>query len=261
MARRYDSRTTIFSPEGRLHQVEYAMEAIVNAGTCLGILAKDGILLAAEKRITNKMLDKVSYSEKIYKLNNDIVCSVAGITADANVLVMKLRDYAQRYELNYHEPMPLEDLVRDLCDIKQAYTQFGGKRPFGVSILYMGWDKHWGYQLYHSDPSGNYSGWRAKCIGKNYSAAESILKVEFGKNKEPTLDEALKVAVKVFNKTLDTNKLTPERVEITKLYRKNGQTFIETLKDEAVEISIKEVEAAEQAESGATAKKEKKSDS
>merc|ERR1712168_458488 len=109
MARRYDSRTTIFSPEGRLHQVEYAMEAIVNAGTCLGILAKDGILLAAEKRITNKMLDKVSYSEKIYKLNEDIVCSVAGITADANVLVMKLRDYAQRYELNYHEPMPLED--------------------------------------------------------------------------------------------------------------------------------------------------------
>lgn len=74
---------------------------------------------------------------------------------------------AQRYQLNYGEPMPCEQLVSYLCDIKQAYTQYGGKRPFGVSILYMGWDKHYGYQLYQSDPSGNYGGWKATCIGNN----------------------------------------------------------------------------------------------
>jgi 20S proteasome subunit alpha 3 len=68
-SRRYDSRTTIFSPEGRLYQVEYAMEAIGHAGTCLGILANDGVLLAAERRNTNKLLDEVAYSEKIYKLH------------------------------------------------------------------------------------------------------------------------------------------------------------------------------------------------
>merc|ERR1712168_908876 len=116
-------------------------------------------------------------------------------TADANVLVMRLRDYAQRYELNYHEPMPLEDLVRDLCDIKQAYTQFGGKRPFGVSILYMGWDKHYGYQLYHSDPSGNYSGWKATCIGNNHSAAHSLLTQEYKTQEETSMKEALALAV------------------------------------------------------------------
>lgn len=120
-ARRYDSRTTIFSPEGRLYQVEYAMEAISHAGTCLGILGKDGILLAAERRNTNKLLDGAIFSEKIYKLNeyvaiispidiwnvkcefflnfslncfencSDMVCSVAGITSDANVLTNELR--------------------------------------------------------------------------------------------------------------------------------------------------------------------------
>ncbi|CAG2116430.1 unnamed protein product, partial [Medioppia subpectinata] len=141
-ARRYDSRTTIFSPEGRLYQVEYAMEAIGHAGTCLGILSNDGIVLAAEKRNTNKLLDEVFNSEKIYKLHEDMACSVAGITSDANVLTNELRQIAQRYILQYGESIPCERLVSWLCDIKQAYTQYGGKRPFGVSILYMGWDKH-----------------------------------------------------------------------------------------------------------------------
>uniref|UniRef100_A0A8C5FL49 Proteasome subunit alpha type n=1 Tax=Gadus morhua TaxID=8049 RepID=A0A8C5FL49_GADMO len=95
-SRRYDSRTTIFSPEGRLYQVEYAMEAIGHAGTCLGILANDGVLLAAERRNIHKLLDEVFFSEKIYKLNEDIACSVAGITSDANVLTNELRLIAQR---------------------------------------------------------------------------------------------------------------------------------------------------------------------
>merc|ERR1712106_696464 len=147
MARRYDSKTTIFSPEGRLYQVEYAMEAIGHAGTCLGILANDGIVLAAEKRNTNKLLDEVFLSDKIYKIDEDMACSVAGITSDANVLTNELRAIAQRHTLQFGEPMPCEQLVMRLCDIKQAYTQYGGKRPFGVSILYMGWDRRHGYQL------------------------------------------------------------------------------------------------------------------
>ena len=75
--------------------------------------------------------------------------------------------YNYRYNLQYQEPIPCENLVSNLCNIKQAYTQAGGRRPFGVSILYMGWDKNFGYQLYQSDPSGNYGGWKATCIGNN----------------------------------------------------------------------------------------------
>merc|ERR1712177_115002 len=106
MARLYDSRTTIFSPEGRLYQVEYAMEAIGHAGSCLGILANDGILLAAERRNTNKLLDEVFHSEKIYRLNENMACSVAGITSDANVLTNELRLIGQRYFYQYEETMP-----------------------------------------------------------------------------------------------------------------------------------------------------------
>ena len=97
-----------------------------------------------------------------------------------------------------------------MCNIKQAYTQFGGKRPFGVSILYMGWDKQFGYQLYQSDPSGNYGGWKATCIGNNNQTAISILKQEY-KIGETKLADALKLAVKILSKTLDTTKLTSEK--------------------------------------------------
>lgn len=238
MSRRYDTRTTIFSPEGRLYQVEYALEAISHAGTSLGILAEDGIILAAEKRNTNKLLDEVNFSEKIYKLNEDLCCSVSGITSDANVLISELRLIAQRYQLQYQEAIPCENLVSNLCNVKQAYTQFGGKRPFGVSILYMGWDKEFGYQLYQSDPSGNYGGWKATCIGNNNTAAISILKQEY-KMGETKLADALKLAVKILSKTLDTTKLTHEKIEIATLQRIDGKTCIRILGEPEVKALIK----------------------
>lgn len=142
-----------------------------------------------------------------------MVCSVAGITSDANVLTNELRVIAQRYQLNYSEAIPCEQLVSELCDLKQAYTQYGGKRPFGVSILYMGWDKHYGYQLYQSDPSGNYGGWKATCIGNNASAAVSILKQELSETLI-SLADAQDLAVKVLSKTLDATKLTSEKRKI-----------------------------------------------
>jgi len=255
MSRRYDTRTTIFSPEGRLFQVEYAMEAISHAGTCLGILAKDGVLLAAERRNTNKLLEDV-YSDKIYKLHEDTACSVAGITSDANVLTQQLRLTAQRYSLLYQEPMPVEQLVCSLCDLKQRYTQVGGYRPFGVSLLYMGWDHRLGYQLYQSDPSGNYSGWKATCIGNNSTAAISMLKQDY--NEEGiNMDEALKLAVKVLSKTLDVQTLTAEKVEIAQLQRKGDKTVIHILTADEVELLLKEhkeMEKAAEAEKAAAEK-------
>lgn len=256
MARRYDSRTTIFSPEGRLYQVEYAMEAIGHAGTCLGILANDGIVLAAERRNTNKLLDEVFHAEKIYKLNDDIACSVAGLTSDANLLTNELRLIGQRYKYSYGESIPVEQLVSWLCDIKQAYTQSGGKRPFGVSILYMGWDKHYGFQLYQSDPSGNYGGWKATCVGNNWNAAVSMLKQEY-KEDETSLDGALDLAIKVLSKTLDMTKLSPEKIEISTLTRENNQTKIQILPADKVDELIKKYEKTEAEAEAAKKEKEK----
>lgn len=233
------------------------MEAIGHAGTCLGILASDGVLLAAERKNTNKLLDDAIFSEKIYKLDDNMACSVAGITSDANVLTNQLRLVAQRYMLRYQECIPCEQLVMQLCDVKQAYTQFGGKRPFGVSILYIGWDRHFGYQLYQSDPSGNYGGWKATCIGNNHQAAISMLKHEY--KETPTLEEALQLAIKVLNKTLDSTKLNAEKVEIATLTRHTTEdkTVIKVLPGSEVDSLIDAYYKEEERKKEEKAKEEK----
>ena len=102
------------------------MEAIGHAGACIGILATDGIILAAEKRITSKLLEPQISSEKMYKIDDHVATAVAGITADANTLINYSRTAAQRYLYAYQEPIPVEYLVQQLCDLKQGYTQYGG---------------------------------------------------------------------------------------------------------------------------------------
>uniref|UniRef100_A0A5K3FP65 Proteasome subunit alpha type n=1 Tax=Mesocestoides corti TaxID=53468 RepID=A0A5K3FP65_MESCO len=241
MARRYDTRTTIFSPEGRLYQVEYAIEAVGHAPTCLGIVAKDGIILAGEKRFINKLLDESAFSEKIFRINDDIACAVAGITADATVLINEMRLIAQRYLLAYQEPIPVEQLVSHICDLQHGYTMYGGRRPFGVSMLFMGWDKHYGYQLYQNDPSGNFLGWKAACIGSNSSAASSILESDY--NAECSVEDAVKLCIKVLYKTMTMSKLTSDKVEVGILQRKDDKTYVRIIPQSEVDLLIKEAEA------------------
>ncbi|KAK1604723.1 hypothetical protein QYE76_028396 [Lolium multiflorum] len=220
MSRRYDSRTTIFSPEGRLYQVEYAMEAIGNAGSALGILAADGVVLVGEKKVTSKLLQSSRSAEKMYKIDSHLACAVAGIMSDANILINTARLHAQRYSLSYQEPIPVEQLVQSLCDTKQGYTQFGGLRPFGVSFLFAGWDKKHGFQLYMSDPSGNYSGWKASAVGANSQAAQSMLKQDYRDGM--TREEAVALALKVLSKTMDSTSLTAEKLELAEVFLHPG---------------------------------------
>ncbi|CAI6002019.1 unnamed protein product [Closterium sp. NIES-65] len=213
------------------HQVEYAMEAISHAGSAIGILATDGVVLAAEKRITSKLLESSKTNEKMYRIDDHVAAAVAGITADANILVNSARLAAQRYTYAYQEPIPMEQLVQSLCDTKQGYTQFGGLRPFGVSFLFAGWDKHHQFQLYHSDPSGNYGGWRACAIGANHGAAQSLLKQEYKEEKGPggeaipgmDLEGAVQLALKVLSKTMDSTSLSAEKIELAKVCLEDGQ--------------------------------------
>jgi len=215
MARRYDSRTTIFSPEGRLYQVEYAMEAIGHGGAVIGVLATNGVVLAAEKKTTSKLLESDKTSEKMYMIDQHIAAAVAGIRADANILINNARMTAQRHLYKYDEAMPVEQLIQQICDLKQGYTQYGGQRPFGVSFLFAGHDKHFGYQLYQSDPSGNYGGWKATAIGANESSAKSMLKQDYSEDMD--LDAALLLAIKVLSKTMDSTQLTPDKLEFAVL--------------------------------------------
>lgn len=153
----------------------------------------------------------------MYKVDEHVSVAVAGITADANILINQARLHAQRYRFSFQEPQPVEQLVQTLCDEKQAYTQYGGLRPFGVSMLYAGWDKTYGFQLYQSDPSGNYNGWKATCIGANHQSATSLMKQEYKGEGTMPLTEALQLAVKVLTKTCDATELTPDKFDLATL--------------------------------------------
>jgi 20S proteasome subunit alpha 3 len=216
-------------------QVEYAIEAINNAGTCVGLLASDGIVMASERKFTSGLLAPPKRSEKTYVLAPHLACNVAGLTADANRLMDEARLRAGRYQYQYQEPIPVEQLVEFVCNYKQYYTQRGGLRPFGVAFLFAGYDEQHGFQLYQSDPSGNYSGWKATVIGANNQAGKSILKsdyetaasttpsdattpMETATGTEPQIPDiqaALRLAVKVLNKTMDgTGAAAAEKMEL-----------------------------------------------
>jgi len=131
------------------------------------------------------------------------------MTADANILINYARQAAQQYLLTYNTDIPCEQLVRRLCDLKQGYTQHGGLRPFGVSFIYAGWDPKRQFQLYQSNPSGNYGGWKATSVGANNASAQSLLKQDY--KEECDLKEACGLAVKVLSKTMDSTKLSSEK--------------------------------------------------
>jgi 20S proteasome subunit alpha 3 len=171
------------------------------------------------------------------------ICVIrTGLTADADILVNYARLTAQRYELSYQEKQPCEQLVQTICNYKQAYTQFGGQRPFGVSFLFAGWDRHYGFQLYHSDPSGNYGGWKATAIGANNRAAKSMLKSDYEENM--SVEAALKFAGKVMNKTMDSTSLSAEKLEFTTVTRNaDGKIVHRQLSNQEVDALLKELEA------------------
>jgi len=138
-----------------------------------------------------------------------MICAVAGMTADANILINFARQSAQRYLQQYNAEIPCEQLVRRLCDLKQGYTQHGGLRPFGVSFIYAGWDSQRQFQLYQSNPSGNYGGWKATSVGANNASAQSLLKQDY--KEDMGLSEACALAVKVLSKTMDSSKLSADK--------------------------------------------------
>jgi 20S proteasome subunit alpha 3 len=117
--------------------------------------------------------------------------------------------------------MPVEQVVKSVCNYKQAYTQYGGLRPFGVAFLFGGWDKHFGFQLYQSDPGGNYSGWKATVIGQNNQAGKSLLKTEFVEDN--SVEANLKLSIRILLKTLDASSPTPDRIELS-VMRKDDRT-------------------------------------
>ena len=165
----YDWEITVFSPDGRLFQVEYAREAVKRGTTTVGIKFKGGIALIVDKRITSRLVEASSI-EKIFKIDEHIGCATSGLVADARALVERARLEAQINRLTYEQPIQVKALARRICDFKQTYTQYGGVRPFGTALLIGGVDDT-GARLFATDPSGAMTEYKATAEGEGREAA------------------------------------------------------------------------------------------
>jgi proteasome alpha subunit len=207
----YDRGSTIFSPDGRLFQVEYAIEAVKRGTTAIGIKTTDGCCLTVQKRLHSSLVEK-EMVKKIFAVDDHIACAIAGLTADARVLVDQARIQAQIHRITYNEVISVEALTRRLANLKQLYTQHAGVRPFGVSLLITGCDEMHGPQLYMTEPSGSYWGYRATAIGSSAPAIIEFLEAEYQKIAK-TIDEGNLIALKALNQVSE-DPLDPEMVEI-----------------------------------------------
>ena len=147
----YDRAITVFSPDGRLFQVEYALETVKRGSTVLGIACPEGVVLAAEERTTSRLQDP-NFSWKIFEIDEHVGAAISGLGSDARVLINQARIYAQSNKLTYDEPADIEVLSKRVGDVEQMYTQYGGIRPFGVSIIFGGVDKR-GCKVLQTDPA------------------------------------------------------------------------------------------------------------
>ena len=195
----YDRAITVFSPDGRILQIEYAKKAVSAGAMTLGIVYKDGVLLAADRRIVEKLLVAESV-KKVAQIDDHIISTFAGYTSDARVLVRKMRVFAQQHRLTYGEETDGEGVVRYVSDMAQTYTQYSGIRPFGISFLLASIDKK-GVNLFMTEPSGIYSQYYAKAIGLGSTEANKALEKKYKENMK--FEEAKKLAREVFKEILN----------------------------------------------------------
>jgi proteasome alpha subunit len=228
----YDRAITVFSPDGRLFQVEYAKEAVKRGATAVGITAKDGVALVAFKSVHSKLVITDSL-KKIFEVDSHICVTASGLIADARRLVDIARVDAQRHRMSYNEAPSVDIIARSVCDLMQVYTQYGGIRPFGVSLLIAGVDSD-GPKLYEAEPSGAMTAYRADSIGVHKKEVDEILEKKH--DEKLGIDEAIKVALTALRSTQE-EKLIPENVEISYVTTKTRKCI--TLPDRDVARHLK----------------------
>jgi len=205
----YDRAITVFSPDGRLFQVEYAREAVKRGTTTVGIKYKTGVVLIVDKRVSSRLVEPGSI-EKIFEIGDHVGCATSGLVADARALIDKARLDSQINEITYNEKIQVKTLVKRICDFKQTYTQYGGVRPFGTALLIAGVDDT-GPRLFSTDPSGALMEYKASSEGSGRNGAMSYFESNYRENL--TKDEAIDMAINALHKGTE-GKLNPEATEI-----------------------------------------------
>jgi len=244
MSSRYDRAITVFSPDGHLFQVEYALEAVRKGTTAVGVKGSDTIVLAVEKKSTAK-LQEARTVRKIHVLDSHLCLAFAGLTADARVLINKARIECQSYKLTMEDPASVEYITRHIAGVQQRYTQSGGVRPFGISTLIVGFDSDGTPKLFQTDPSGTFSAWKANSTGRNSKTVREYLEKNWA---DTSGEDTVRLAIKALLETVESS----GNIEVAVLRRDQPLEF---LKESQVEELVKAIEAEKAAEAEKTGKK------
>jgi proteasome alpha subunit len=197
----YDRAATMFSPDGHLLQVEYAEKTVRLGSASIGIVCSDGVAIVADRRIKDRLISPESVC-KIYEVDDHIAATVAGILSDARVLVERAQLVAQQHRITYDSEADVETIIKDIATIKQQFTQYGGARPFAVSLMIAG-VSHKMPKLYASDVTGNYFSYKAVSIGENDERIREELRKEY--REDMTVEEGIKMCFRIFKEILGKN--------------------------------------------------------
>ena len=226
----YDRGVTVFSPDGRLYQVEYAREAVKQGSAAVGVKSPDGVVLAVHTRTRSKLMEAESV-EKLHKADDHVGVATAGHVADARQLVDYARRIAQTEHLRYEEPGSVETITKAVTDHVQQTTQTGGARPYGAALLIAGVDRDGSPSLFEADPSGTPVEWRAVAVGGGAKAAQQHLETEF--DEDLTLDDSISLAIGAIAET-DENEVPATDVGVAIIDAEDRQ-FRELEDDEIAE--------------------------
>ncbi|WP_353634003.1 archaeal proteasome endopeptidase complex subunit alpha [Halobacterium sp. NMX12-1] len=227
----YDRGITIFSPDGRLYQVEYAREAVKRGTPSIGVRTDGGVVLLVDKRISSPLMEEASV-EKIHKADNHVGIASAGHVADARQLIDFARRDAQVERVRYDQPIGVETLTKDITDHIQQYTQVGGARPFGVALL-IGGVTNGEPRLFETDPSGTPYEWKAIAIGEDRSTVQGYLEDHY--DESLPLDEGVELALRALGEIRES--LQPAGVGVATIDAETG-AFIELSNDEIREYLV-----------------------
>jgi len=208
--RGYDHSITMFSPDGRLFQVEYARESVKRGTTTVGLKFRDGVILICDKRIASRLILPDSI-EKMFKIDDHIGFATSGLVADARQLVDRARVECQVNRITYAAPIPVDTLAKKICDFKQSFTQYGGARPYGTALL-IGGVEDGEIHLFETDPSGAYQSYHAGAIGTGRSTVVEYFEDNWKAGM--TLSAGVKLGLEALRSSLDVA-LNREAVEIT----------------------------------------------
>ncbi|MEA3294857.1 MAG: archaeal proteasome endopeptidase complex subunit alpha [Euryarchaeota archaeon] len=230
----YDRAITVFSPDGRLFQVEYAREAVKRGTTAVGIKAVDGVALLVDKRVTSKLLVAESI-EKIFQIDDHMGAATSGLVADARALIDRARVESQINKVSYDEPIGVEVLAKKICDFKQTYTQYGGVRPFGTALLIAGVEDSEA-RLFETDPSGALLEYKATGIGAGRQEIMEVFEKKY--TDDINLKDAINLGLEALYNTTES-KLDAATIEIGLVQLERKQ--FEKLKDEDVAKYVQKV--------------------